>query len=88
MCAVGLRPSTSKMRAPSSSGRGSSPGSSAVVLPRVKRTSRRPVRSSTRMNDVGETLPGSISTDDTSTPNAFRPRMIIDPNSSSDRRPK
>ena len=36
MCVVGLRPSTSRMRAPSSSGRGSSPGSSAVVLPRVK----------------------------------------------------
>ena len=87
MCVVGLRPSTSRMRAPSSRARQLA-GSSAVVLPRVKRTSRRPVRSSTRMNDVGETLPGSISTDDTSTPNAFRPRMIISPNSSSDRRPK
>ena len=58
------------------------------MLPRVKRTSRRPVRSSTSTNDVGETLPGSISTDDMSTPNAFRPRRIIEPNSSSDRRPK
>jgi hypothetical protein len=40
------------------------------------------------MNDVGEILPGSIRTDDMSTPNAFSPRVIIDPNSSSDRRPK
>ena len=70
----GLRPSTSKRRVSSNRLRGSSPGSSGVMLPRVNRTSRRPVRSSTSMNDVGETLPGSISTGDTSTPKSFSPR--------------
>ncbi len=74
--------------APSSSPRGSSPGSSSETLPRVKRTTRRALTSSTSVNETGDVLSGSVSTKLVSTPKSRSPLRISAANSSSDRRPK
>ena len=62
-----------RMRASSSSFRGSSPGSAAAVLPRVNRTSRRPVRRRPARTTSARSSPARSAPDDMSTPKALRP---------------